>query len=78
VGAIVDTGALLEVVWISLLAGIGVTGVFSIALYGSARSAEARRQGSGTAAAAFAAVGLLAGLVFVAGIVLAVRLIIVG
>ena len=76
--AAVDAGALLEVIWVSLLAGIGVTAVFSVLLFGTTRSAEARRGGQNGAALAFGALGLLAGLVFVGGVVLAVRLIITG
>lgn len=42
-GAIVDVDALLEVVWVSLVAGIGLTAAFSVAVYGLARGAEHQR-----------------------------------
>lgn len=41
--SIVDTAALLKVVWVSLLGGIGVTVAFSLAVFGAARGGEARR-----------------------------------
>lgn len=59
--ALVDGGALLKVVWVSLAAGIGVTAAFSLVVFGLARGNEARRRGSGPAPAfyALAALGLL-------------------
>ena len=74
--AIVDVGALVEVVWISLLAGVGVTAVYSVALYGAARSAEARRHGHSGSAAVFGGLGVLAALIFVAGVVIGVKILI--
>lgn len=74
--AIVDTAALLEVVWVSLLAGIGVTAVFSLVLLGGTRTGEARRAGAGTAAAGYAALTVLAGLVLVTGVGFGVRVLI--
>ncbi len=74
--AIIDTGALLEVVWVSLLAGIGVTAVFSLALLGGTRLGEARRSGAGAAAARYAVLTVLAGLVLVVGVAFGVRVLI--
>ncbi len=42
---VVDWAALLKVVWVSLLSGIGVTAAFAIALYGAIRAVDARRNG---------------------------------
>jgi hypothetical protein len=67
--AAVDTGALIEVVWASLLAGIGVTFTFSLVVLGSTRSAAARRSGSDGAALAYGALALLALAAFVAGVI---------
>jgi hypothetical protein len=67
--AAVDTGALIEVVWASLLAGIGVTLAFSLIVLGSARSTAARRSGSGGAALAYGALAVLALGAFVAGVI---------
>ena len=77
-GAIVDTGALFEVIWVSLLAGIGVTAVFSLALLGTTRFSEARRAGRTGAAAGFGLLGALATLAFVGGVVYAVQLVVTG
>ncbi len=60
---IVDTTALWQTVVGSLVAGIGTTFAFSIAIFGFARSIDARVDGRGTTATAFgvlAALGLAA------------------
>jgi hypothetical protein len=49
--AAIEFGALLQVVWVSLVAGVVVTAAFAIVVRESARSAEARR--AGEAAASF-------------------------
>jgi hypothetical protein len=67
--AAVDTGALVEVVWASLLAGIGVTLAFSLVVFGSARSTAARRLGSGGTALAYAVLVVVASGAFVAGVI---------
>lgn len=46
----VDWGALLEVVWTSLLGGIGVSAIFAVAILGGTRAMD-RRQGGNAAAA---------------------------
>jgi hypothetical protein len=60
----------------SLIAGVGITLAFSLAVFGSARYSEARREGDGavaTAAAALSLAGLLvAGAGIVAGLLLVV------
>jgi len=43
---VVDWGELLNVIWTSLVGGIGVTAVFAVALYGAVRAADARRNGA--------------------------------
>jgi hypothetical protein len=49
-----------EVIGVSLVAGIGVTILFSLVVYGSSRATEARREGANPAAfGALALVGLL-------------------
>ena len=50
IAAIVDGDALLQVVWVSLVAGIGLTLVFSLAIAAGARAGSARRAGAGGAA----------------------------
>jgi hypothetical protein len=71
-GTIVDTKALWETVVAAFAAGVGVTTIFSIAILGFVRSAEATRSGRSAEAAVFgliAAVGLIA---MAAAVVLAV------
>ena len=69
--SIVDGKALLDVVWASLAAGIGVTAVFGLAIHGTARAVEMRRNGRQVGAIAFGLLGGLALLVVAASIVLA-------
>ena len=57
---VVDTKALLDVVLASLAAGIGVTAVFSTAIFGFARFADMRRDRRPVAAAGFALLSVLA------------------
>ena len=58
--AIVDTSALLKVIVASLVAGIGVTAAFSLAIMGATQFTEMRRDGRGVEAAAFAGIALVA------------------
>ncbi len=64
----VEFGQIFEVIWVSLVMGVGVTALFAVVIHGSSRAAEARRDRSGPAAAygALAAVAMLA---FVASVV---------
>ena len=57
---IVDTATLGEIVGISLLAAVGVTAAFSVAILGASRFAEMRRDGRAVEAACFGAVTALA------------------
>jgi hypothetical protein len=72
--SVVEVGQIVEVIWVSLLAGIGITTSYSFVVFGTARSAEARRGGRGGAAVAYGAVAVLAFAVFAAGIVLGVQI----
>jgi hypothetical protein len=56
----VDWDALLQVVWVSLLAGIGVTLTFAIAIYGATRALDLSRDGRLAEAGMFAAVAAVA------------------
>jgi hypothetical protein len=61
--AAIDTHALIKMAYSSILAGVGVAVVFSVAILGAARSSEMRREHRTLATAgytALAAVGLLA------------------
>jgi hypothetical protein len=59
IGSIVDTDALLTVVWASLAVGIGVTAAFGFAILGGVRALEFGREGRVGEAALFAVVGVL-------------------
>lgn len=57
---IVETKELLETVIASLVAGVGVTAIFSVAIWGGARFVDFSRDGRPVAAAAAVALGVLA------------------
>jgi hypothetical protein len=57
--AIIDWDALLTVVWASLLAGIGVTAAYGLALLGTSRALELGRGGRGAEAAVYALLGVV-------------------
>ena len=65
---------ILQLIAVSLVAGIGITGSYSLVVLGVGRSAEARRSGSSAASLAYGALAVLFLLVFAAGVVLAVRI----
>ena len=77
IATVVDVEALLKVIVASLVAGIGITAVFSIAVHGATRSSDMRHSDRPVAASAYgvlAVVGTLACLAAVAfGIVLLTR-----
>jgi hypothetical protein len=66
IATIVDWDALLQVIWVSLLAGVGVTGAYGFALFGTTRALESGRGGNAAGAVAYAVVGVL-GLAIVLG-----------
>jgi len=72
--AAVDFHALFTVLWSSLLAGVGVTVLFSFVILGWSRAAEARRDGQGGEATAFMALAVVALLVFVAAVAFGVTI----
>jgi hypothetical protein len=47
----VEFGQIFEVIWVSLVMGVGVSALFALVIHGSARATEARRSRSGPAAA---------------------------
>ena len=72
VAQVVDVGELLDVVWTSLVAGIGVCAVFSLAIVGFARAIDMRRDGQAAAASAYVALMVVAFAVVVAVVVFGV------
>jgi hypothetical protein len=69
----VDTGLLWQVIWVSFAAGLGIAVLYSLVIVGSARAAEARRTGDGTAAAGWLALAVVAFLLFAGGVALGVN-----
>ena len=64
IATVVDWDALLQVIWVSLAAGVGVTAAWGFALLGSTRALEVGREGRLAEAVLYAVVGV-AGLVTV-------------
>jgi hypothetical protein len=71
--AAVEVSQLLEVVWVSLLAGVTVTTLFSVVVVASGRSAEARRAGRSSAATVYVALAVIAFALFAALVVFGVN-----
>jgi hypothetical protein len=69
IAAIADTDALLQVIWTSLLAGVGVTAAYGIAIVGGTRALELGREGRTGQAALYGVVGALAAAAVVGAIV---------
>ena len=69
--SIVNWHDLLEVIWVSIAAGLGVTTVFAIALVGATRALEYRRGGYG-AAWAYGAIAVVGAAGVTASVVLAI------
>jgi hypothetical protein len=68
IGAAINGGALLKMVYASLLAGVGVSVIFSFTVFGAIRSADMRRASRSGAAVAYAAVATV-GLALTAAVV---------
>jgi hypothetical protein len=69
----VDTGLLWQVIWVSAVAGVGISALFSLVILGGSRAGDARRAGRAGAAAAYAALAGVALLLFAAGVLLGVQ-----
>jgi hypothetical protein len=69
----VKIGELLEVAWVSVVAGVGVTTAYAFVVLGTGKSAEARRTGHRGAALAYAALAALFLLLFAAAVVFGVQ-----
>ena len=69
IATVVDWDALLQVIWVSLLAGVGVTAAWAFAIVGATRSVEKGRDGRGGEAVVYAAVGVVGFATVVAAIV---------
>jgi hypothetical protein len=71
-GAVVDGGALVDVIWVSLVAGVGVVTIFAVTLLAATRADDARREGRSGAAAVFGGLAAVSLLVFAGVIVVGV------
>ena len=69
IATVVDWDALLQVIWVSLVAGVGVTAAWGFALLGSTRALEVGREGRVAEAAVYAVVGVAGFVAVVAAIV---------
>ncbi len=69
IAGIVDFTDLVNVIWVSLVAGIGVTCAFGVAILGGTRAVDSSRAGRTVRAAAFGVLGSLAMLTVVGSIV---------
>jgi hypothetical protein len=69
---VVDWHALGDVLWTSLVGGIGVTAAFSLTILGATRAMELRRSGNGVAATAYGVLMALALAVVAAAVVFAI------
>ena len=70
----VRAGDIIEVVWVSLLAGVFVSVAFSFVVLGMARSADAARRGESTAALAYAGLAVVAFAAFAAAVIVGVQI----
>jgi hypothetical protein len=69
---LIETKELLQTVIASLIAGVGITAVFSVAILGGTRFVDLSRSGRPLAAGAAAVLGVLALLVTVAAVVVGI------
>lgn len=66
---VIDTGALLNVIWVSIVAGVGLAVVFSVTIAGAARSSHFKREGRTGAANAWGVIAALCGVVCMAAVI---------
>jgi hypothetical protein len=69
IATIVDWDALLQVIWVSLVAGVGVTAAWAFALLGATRAFEFGRDGRVAAAVVYGTLGVAGVAAVVAAIV---------
>jgi uncharacterized membrane protein (UPF0136 family) len=66
---VIDWDGLLEVLWSSFAAGLGVTIAASLAILGATRAVDSRRAGQPVPAGLFSIVGIFGALVLLAAVV---------
>jgi thiol:disulfide interchange protein len=62
--AAIDFNALGQVIWVSIVAGVGVTVLFAIVIHSADKAGDARRQGQEGTAVAYGALAVAALIVF--------------
>jgi hypothetical protein len=67
--ATIDWNALLTVIWASLVAGIGATAAYGMAILGTARAVDLGREGRVAEATVYGVIGVLGAATVVAAIV---------
>jgi hypothetical protein len=70
---VVELGQIVEVIWVSLLAGVGITVAYSLVVLGTGRSAEARRAGNTVAAIGYGALAAVFLLIVLGSFVFAIE-----
>ena len=70
--ASLDFHAIGQVIWVSLVATISATVLYSAAIFGFGKATEARRTGDGLAAAGYVALAVVSLLVFLGFVVIGV------
>jgi hypothetical protein len=75
--AAIDFHALGQVIWVSLVAGVGACVLFSLVIFGADKAGDARREGQDSQALAYGALAIFAMVVFsvavVAGVIVMLR-----
>ena len=69
----VDTHLLWQVIWVSTLAGVGISALFSLVIVAAARAGDASRVGHAGRAAVYAGLAFAAFAIFAVGVVLGVQ-----
>jgi hypothetical protein len=69
----VEVGQIFEVIWVGLLAGVGITATYSFVVLGSGNYAEARRARRSGAAFAWGTLAVVALAIFAAGVIFGVK-----
>jgi hypothetical protein len=70
---VVDTKALLKVIWVSFAAGAGLTAAFSFAIVGTTRFGDRQREGRTAAAVAYGVLAAVALVAIAVAIALGIR-----
>jgi hypothetical protein len=73
--AAVDTGKLLELVWVAPLAAVAIALCFSLVIVGATKAGDCRRAGRRRVATAYGALSVVATALFLGGVLFAISVI---